>query len=409
MTLLPDAALAAPAAEGELGVASRLYGEVAKTSGNLFFSPTSIRLCLGLAYAGAKGDTAKQMRTTMGYAEGPAEHAAVAAQLARWDKLASPELPQGHADPSMQQYWEEELARRTTKLHITNRLWTQEGHPFRADYLKLVKQTYRADAATVDFTKSADPIRLEINRWVNDKTEKKISQLIPPGMITADTRSVLVNAIYFKASWENAFQPHNTKPEPFFVAADRKVSAPLMHTNEHFSNATVEGAQLLELPYGDGKLSMVVVLPMAKDGLAAVEKKVAGGALAGWIKALNGGQADVTLPKFKITGKFSLGDTLKKMGMPLAFTFPGADFSGVDDTKTLYLSQVIHEALVTVDEKGTEAAAATAAGMRAGGMPQKPMVFRADHPFLFLIRDMETGAVLFMGRVVVPTLAPGKD
>lgn len=404
-TLLPLTGSAAPPSDGEVGFAARLYGELAHDAGNLFFSPTSIRLCMGLAYAGARGPTAEQMRATLGLPAGQAGHDAVEAQLKRWDGLANPELPKGTnaTDPSMQQYWEEELRRRTTKLQVANRLWTQKGHPFRTDYLTLLKKAYRAEPASVDFAKAPEAIRVEINRWISDKTEKKIPELLKPRMITSDTRSVLVNAVYFKATWDNVFDPRNTKPDSFFVTPARAVKAPLMRNTEHFKTARVDGAQLLEMPYADGKLSMVLVLPNAKDGLPAIEKKIVEGVLPGWLKQLKGERVDVTLPKLKISGRFSLGEILKRMGMALAFTFPGADFSGIDDTKLLYLSEVVHEAVVTVDEKGTEAAAATAASMRAGGMPQQPSVFRADHPFVFFVRDMETGAVLFMGRLADPT------
>jgi serpin B len=405
LLLLPVSAIAAPASDAELGFAARLYAEVGKQAGNLFFSPTSIRMCLGLAYAGARGQTAEQMRKTLGFAEGKAAHEAVLVQLRRWDELGRPKLPDGAngADPSMQKYWEEELAKRTTQLHIANRLWAQKGHPLRADYLSLLEHDYRASAVAADFVNATEAVRVEINKWVSDKTEHKIKELIPARMLTSDTRTVLVNAIYFKASWEDPFEPSRTKKEPFFVTGGRSVEAPLMHHTEHFSLAKLDSASLLQLPYGDGKLAMVIVLPKTKDGLAQVEKQIAGGALPGWLSKLSGERVDVTLPKFKVSGSFSLREALEHLGMPLPFTFPGADFSGIDDTKQLFISQVVHQAVVNLDEKGTEAAAATATSMKAGGMPSQPAVFRADHPFVFLIRDIETGAVLFMGRLVDPT------
>jgi serpin B len=403
----------AHAAPSGLDFANRLYGDLARSPGNLFFSPESIRLCLGLAYAGARGATAAQMRTTLGYTDVAAEGAQVAAQLARWDKLARPDLPPAAtqtSDPSMQKYWEEELERRTTELFIANRLWTQVGQPLRADYLAFLKKDYRADAVSVDFKKSVETVRIAINKWVSDRTKKKIPSLIAPNMLTPDTRTVLVNAIYFKASWADAFEPGFTKTGPFFIAAAgasgvaRSVNVPLMRKGEHFGYAKVDGAQLVELPYGDEQLAMVIVVPTARDGLHAVEKQLPA-QLAAWLARLNGTLVDLTLPRFKLSGSFSLADSLKRIGMPLPFTFPGADFSGIDGTKLLYLSEVVHQAVVSVDEKGTEAAAATAASMKAGGAPQEPIPVRADHPFLFLIRDRGTGAILFMGRVVDPTHA----
>jgi serpin B len=394
----------AHAAPAEIDFANRLYGDLAHTPGNLFFSPSSIRLCLGLAYAGARGATAAQMRTTLGFAAGTAEADRVAAQLTRWDKLAKPELPADAqpADPEMQKYWEEELQRRTTELHIANRLWTQLGHPFRADYLALLKKDYRADAISADFKTSAEKIRVAINQWVSDQTAKKIPTLIPANMLSADTRSVLVNAIYFKASWAEPFTPSATTNGPFFVTPDRSVTVPLMRKSNYFGYAKVDGAQLVELPYGDEQLSMVAVIPNERGGLASIEKQLPA-QLAAWIGRMNTTMVDLTFPRFKIASSFSLAESLKRIGMPLPFTFPGADFSGIDDTKLLFISQVVHQAVVAVDEKGTEAAAATATMMKAGGMPQEPVVVRADRPFVFLIRDRGTGAILFMGRVVDPT------
>jgi serpin B len=176
-----------------------------------------------------------------------------------------------------------------------------------------------------------------------------------------------------------------------------------MHTTDHYALGHGDGVDLVELPYGDGKLSMVVVLPKAKDGLAVVEKKIAGGALGGWLKTLSGQRVEVTLPRFKMGASFELAEVLKKLDMPLPFIFPGADFSGIDGTKLLYIGAVIHQAVVDVDEHGTEAAAATAVLMAAGGMPAQPVAFRADHPFVFLIRDRETNTILFIGRLADPT------
>jgi serpin B len=266
----------------------------------------------------------------------------------------------------------------------------------------LLKKDYRADAISADFKKSAETIRTAINQWVSDRTEKKIPTLIAPHMLTPDTRAVLVNAIYFKASWAEAFTPDATADGPFFVTPDRSVSAPLMRKSAHFGYAKVDGAQLVELPYGDDQLSMVIVIPTDRGGLHGVEKQLPA-QLATWIGHLSATMVDLTLPRFKLAGSFSLAESMKRIGMPLPFTFPGADFSGIDDTKLLYISELVHKAIVTVDEKGTEAAAATASSMEAGGMPQQPVVVRADRPFVFLIRDRGTGAILFMGRIVDPT------
>ena len=391
--------------EGESKFATQLYGRLASTPGNLFFSPASIRIAMGMAYAGAKGATAEQMRVTLGLPEGKAAHTQVAAQLARWESFAHPKLSPAatqNSDPSMQKYWEEDLLRRTIRLNSANALFTQRGNPLRADYLATLKGDYNASALPVDFIKATEAARVEINQWVSQRTNKKIPELIAPRLITSATRSVLVNTIYFKAAWMSVFTQGTTKDGPFFATPTEQVRVPLMRQIEHFMISRFAGGAMLELPYGSGNLAMYVILPTAKDGLPAIEKQLAAGSLPTWLSSLKGERVDVTLPRFKITGSFDLGDTLKAMGMPLAFSFPGADFSRVDDTKTLFLSTVVHQAVVEVDEQGTEAAAATAAMMGPGGMPSEPTVFRADHPFIFLIRDAETGAILFLGRLSRP-------
>jgi serpin B len=390
--------------DAEIRFATRLFGEVGKTPGNLFLSPTSIRFALGMAYAGARGETAAQMQKALGLPPGKAGLDVFAELLKRWDTLANPPAPAHNAtSPEMQKYQEEEWQRRVTTLNVVDRLYAQKGTKFLPDWLAVIKDKFRASAVSVDFAGAADASRKAINKWVSDETRKKIPELIPAGTITPETKSVLVNAIYFKASWENTFDEQRTKEGPFFTSATAQVKARLMQTTEHFMLGHAEGAELCELPYGDGKLSMVVVLPTKKDGLAAVEKKIAQGALPGWLKGLTGQRVQVTLPRFKMGASFELAGVLKKLDMPLPFTFPGADFSGMDGTKLLYIGVVIHQAVVAVDEKGTEAAAATAVLMKAGGMPSEPAVFRADHPFVFLIRDRETNSILFMGRLADPT------
>jgi len=391
--------------DGEYKFAAQLYGKLATTPGNLFLSPASIRIAMGMAYAGAKGTTAEQMRTTLGLPEGKAAHAQVAAQLERWESFAHPKLSPAATesnDPSMQKYWEEDLAKRTIKLNVANALFTQRGNKLRADYLATLKDDYNASALPVDFVKATEAARVEINQWVSQRTNKKIPELIAPKLLSNITRSVLVNTIYFKAAWMSVFTASATKDGAFFTTPTEQVRVPLMRQVEHFMVGRFTGGAIVALPYGSGNLAMYVILPTAKDGLPALEKQLAAGSLTTWLSSLKGERVDLTLPRFKITGSFNLGDTLKAMGMPLAFSFPGADFSGIDDTKTLFLSAVVHQAVIEVDEHGTEAAAATATMMGAGGMPTEPTIFRADHPFVFLIRDAETGAILFLGRLSKP-------
>jgi len=400
--LVSSTAVAAPT---EVDFASKLFVEVGKTQkGNLVLSPTSVRLALGLAYAGAKGETAQQMRAVLGLPEGDAAHEAVRKQLERWDALARPELPPAaqSADANTQKYWEGELARRTTKLEIGDRLWVQQDKPLLPAYLSLVRRDYRAEAQAVDFAHALEKARQTINHWVSAQTHDKIKELIPKNGVTTDTRAVITNTVYFKATWDEPFMESSTKPGPFFTSATASVTAPLMRRSAHYANASTADAEIVELPYADGKTSMVIVVPKAKDGLAGVESKLA--ELPKWLGALShAGLVELTMPKFSMAAPSELVPALEHLGMKLPFTFPGADFSGIDGTKLLYIARVIHQATIDVDEHGTVATAATALSMRAGGMPQQPKVIRADRPFLFLIRDRETNAILFLGRLADPT------
>ncbi len=398
---------------GDPRFAVQLYGTQTHTPGNLFLSPASIRIALAMAYAGAAGETAAQMSKVLGLADGQAGHDAIAAQLARWHILAHPAATGTDLDDGkpartdsveMQRYYEQQLARKQIALAVTNRLWMQAGTPIVGGYLTLLKKSYGAAPATMDFIGAAEPSRQTINKWVDDQTMHKIKELIPPRMITSDTRLVVTNTIYFKAQWGAPFEERDTKPAEFHVTAKQSTPVKMMRQVEHLQWGSGAGAQLLELPYGDGDLVMDIVLPNKVDGLAAVEKALVGGALSSWLNGLHSTRVDVQLPRWKTSASLSLAEALKSLGMEKAFTLPPADFSGIDGKHDLYISAVVHQATVTVDEHGTEAAAATAVLMAAGGPPvsETPQPFVADHPFVYLIRDAKTGAILFIGRLVNP-------
>jgi serine protease inhibitor len=392
--------------DGDATFAAHLYDQLRGHAGNLFFSPASIRIALAMAWAGARADTATEMQHALVLPAPKEAHAQFAALLRGWDALAHPSDNSAAAarDPQMQKYYEEQLERRRIVLRVVNRLWAQSGYKLRDDFLALLRDSYRAPAGLLDFHKSPEPSRAAINKWVSVETEKKIPELIARGLITADTRLVLTNAVYFKAHWQEPFEKSATRDEPFFADGGKKVTVPLMHNVHYFSLAAFDGGQMLELPYASGELVMDVVLPAKQDGLGRVEKQFAGGALRGWLAALKPMRVDVTLPRFKTSSSFSLSETLGALGMKKAFSYPGADFSGMDDGHDLFISAVVHQAVVDVDEHGTEAAAATAVMMAAGAAPptEPPALFRADHPFLFLIRDTKSGVVLFVGRLVAP-------
>jgi serpin B len=285
---------------------------------------------------------------------------------------------------------------------VANRLWGQKGFSIRPEFLALTRQQYGAEMLLVDFAQ-AEAASREINRWVEQQTNDKIKDLIPPGSLDALTRLVLTNAVYFKGDWVQPFDKRNTREEDFTVSAEKKVKLPLMHQQTKMGYAEEETFQVLELPYAGQELSMVVLLPKKVDGLPELEKAITVDTLAALIPKLHVREVITYLPKFKLETSFGLNATLLAMGMKRAFSRE-ADFSGISSADTLYISAVLHKAYVDVNEEGTEAAAATGVVMRAmaARRPQPLPVFRADHPFLFLIRDTKAGSILFMGRLTNP-------
>jgi len=378
----------AQVAEGCNRFAFDLYARLKGGEGNLFLSPYSISTALAMTYAGARGRTADQMAQVLHLpSSGEAVHAAYAA-LQNDLNAAGPGAP-GY------------------ELIVANRLWGQKGHAFLPEFLALLEARYGAGLEQLDFARATEAARQTINGWVEEKTREKMKDLLKPGILNAMTRLVLTNAIYFKGKWAGPFNEKATREEDFFITPEKKVAAPLMHRTAKFGYFEGDGLQALELPYQGDRLAMVVLLPKrnvppgAKDGLAAREASLSSEKVAEWIGKLRRRKVEVALPRFKTTAEFSLGDTLVAMGMTDAFG--RADFSGMTGTRDLFISAVIHKAFVDVNEEGTEAAAATAVVIRPLNGGGSPPAFRADHPFLFLIRDTKTGAILFLGRILDPT------
>ena len=350
---------------------------------NLFFSPTSISLALAMTAAGARGPTQAEM-----------------AKVLHLDA----DLAQAHAHyHQLLEQWNAVGEKRAYQLRVANRLWGQKGYPIRPEFLALTRQQYGAEMLLVDFAQ-AEAASREINQWVEQQTNGKIKDLIPPGSLDALTRLVLTNAVYFKGDWVQPFDKQNTREEDFAVSAQEKVKVPLMHQQTKMGYAEEETFQVLELPYAGRELSMVVLLPKKVDGLPELEKAITVDKLASLMSKLHVREVNTYLPKFKLETSFGLNPTLEAMGMKRAFS-QEADFSGISSAEALYISAVLHKAYVDVNEEGTEAAAATGVVMRAmaARRPQPIPVFRADHPFLFLIRDTKAGSILFMGRLTNPT------
>lgn len=355
-------------------------------AGNLAISPVSISTALAMAWAGAKGGTAAEMRETMHLA---GETDRLVSQWAR--------ISYALQDPA-----------RPFVLKMANRLFGDAHYRFDTIYFTITRKAFSAPLEIVDFRADPEAAREKINTWIADQTERRLPDLLPPRSITADSRLVIVNAIAFLADWAAPFDPAQTFDADFHVGASRKLRVPTMHRRDRYKLAKADGATLLELAYQGGSAAMYVLLPDRLDGLAELER-----ALPAKLAALQSKLADetvlVSLPRFAIapSDPLHLSRPLQELGMKQAFDRDLADFTGIANPPSpsdrLFLSDVLHAAFVRVDEKGTEAAAATAVAMPGGkGVPPKAIPFTADHPFLFLIVDKGSGLILFIGRVVEP-------
>jgi serpin B len=373
---------AAAVVKGGNEFAFDLYAKLRSQKGNQFFSPYSISTALAMTYAGARGQTADEMARTLHFTLGRDKLPPAFAAL----------LQQTRGDP-----------KRGYQLDVANALWGQKDYGFLPDFLRTTQTYYGAGLREVDFA-ATEQARRTINRWVEEQTHDKIKELIQKGILSANTRLVLTNAIYFKGDWAVRFDKKQTFAEAFHLAPGKTVQVPMMHLTAHFRYGGGEDFQALELPYGKGDLSMLVLLPKEVGGLPALEKKLSADWLAGLLGRLRNGEVVVSLPKFRLTRDYGLAKILAAMGMPTAFQAGKADFSGmVGSREKVFISAVIHKAFVDVNERGTEAAAATAVVVDAApAEPPARMLFRADRPFVFLIRDNRTGSILFLGRVSNP-------
>jgi serpin B len=379
-------------AEHQNDFALTLYGELGSSPGNLFFSPFSVRVALCMAFAGARGETAAQMRDSLGIASSDrAIHGAFAKIIERLNEAGGGEY----------------------EMAVANSLWGQDGADFRTEFLDLVNRHYGGGMNIVDFRRDAEAARVRINRWVEDQTKEKIRDVIPSGELDPNTRFMLVNAVYFKGLWVLPFRKAATRDEPFYLETGGMVQAPLMRQKERVRYSQDEGFQAIELAYRGADLSMLVLLPGNKDGLPNLEKRLSARMLNDCVAKMRERKIELFLPRFEMTwGTANLTDELRTLGMPLALTRGQADFSGMNgleppDDDSLFIDSVWHKAFVEVNEEGTEAAAATAVtmGPRSAARPPPPVpIFRADHPFLFAIRDRKSGAILFLGRIIDPRL-----
>ena len=369
--------------DGNTAFAADLYQQVRGKPGNLFMSPHSISIALAMTWAGANTNTAAQMADVLHFTLPEAQ------QHAAFNKLDL-ELASRAANASGNTI--------PFRLTTANAIFGQTGWNFLQPFLDTLARNYGAGLRVLDFMSDAEGARDTINQWVEDKTNDKIKDLLPQGSIKPSTRLVLTNAIYFSAAWAEPFQVSQTSDQPFWIGGDAQVVVPMMHGVAKNGYGAGTGYKAAELAYDGGQLSMVIVVP---DDLAAFEASLDAQKIRDVVASISGHLLDITLPKFGFEAPLGLKDILIEMGMTDAFDDAVADFSGIDGTRSLVITDVLHKGFVSIDEKGTEAAAATAVIVGETSAPQ-PATLRVDRPFLFFIRDIPTGAILFVGRVVDP-------
>jgi serpin B len=377
----------ASAVQGSTELALDLYRVLAASEGgNLFFSPQSISFALSTTYAGAAGDTATAFRDTLNVTLPEAQYHRAMNDLDR--QLGSRGAGAAGADGQ------------PFRLRLVNQFFAQSGFSFEAPFLDILAEEYGADVRLLDFMAAPEPARLDINAWVAEATEDRILDLLGPGTIGTETRAVLVNAIYFSAAWASAFEPSATENGPFTLLDGSTVSVPTMHDDDVAARtAQVGGVDVVELPYDGGELSMVLLLPPVAE-FSSFEEQLTASLVQDLLAALQDEHLSLALPRFQVRTSASLSAPLTQLGLGVAFT-DAADFSRMSAVCPLVIEDVVHQAYVNVNEAGTEAAAATGVITGPTSAPENRSV-AIDRPFLFLIRDHATGAIVFLGRVVSP-------
>jgi serpin B len=362
---------------GNNAFAFDLYAELAKDKGNLFFSPYSISTALAMTYAGARGETARQMEKTLHFGQaGAGLHPGFFELMKRFNASG-----------------------KSYQIAVANALWGQQGIYFYPEFLEITDRYYEAGFKEVDYIRQTEQARLTINDWVEEKTNHKIVELLKPDVLSCLTRLVLTNAIHFKGKWKLEFKPEATRPEPFYGLAGTKPDVPLMRQRGEFKYVETPQVQVLELPYTGGEIVMDILLPKPESEIVKLEPDFKLTNFESWLDKMESKPVSVFLPRFKLEKELSLIKSLQALGMTAAFDGDSADFSGIANLP-LFITHIIHKAFVEVNEEGTEAAAATAVVMDEKAVVAP--VFRADRPFLFLIRDVNSGSILFMGKMADP-------
>jgi serpin B len=383
--LLTDDACAL--ANGNAAFALDLYARLHEQEGNLFLSPHSISTALGMTYAGSRGNTASQMRKVLHF-----------------------ELDQEKLHRSFRNLTnnlQEREKERELELRVANALWGQKGLTFVKEFVECVKKHHDAQLNTVDFARSTEKARQIINVWADKQTRGKIKELFQRGVLNQDTALVLANAVYFKGNWAAPFDKRATHEASFTILTGKKIHVPMMHKEDELGFLEEKTFKVAELAYAGGELCMVIFLPNKFDGLVELEKSLTLDRVTRCFEKLSHRDVKLYLPKFQICSAFRLDETLRTMGMKDLFAREKANLSGMIDPAQVegpvYVRAVVHKAFVEVNERGTEAAATAGVAVEAECEPMAPAVFRADHPFVFMIRDRRSGSILFVGRIADPT------
>ncbi|MFH1209693.1 MAG: serpin family protein [archaeon] len=366
-----------------------LYSRYKSKDENIFFSPYSISSALTMTYEGAKGNTAQEMQQVLHLTS---DKNAIRSSFAEiYNNLNKEDKPY--------------------KLSTANALWAQEDYPFIEDYFNTINEYYGGGVTNLDFKTDTEESRQTINNWVEDNTNGKIKDIIPKGILSDMTRLVLTNAVYFKANWSDQFDVEITRDGIFRLNSGQNKEVEMMHKTSYFNYGETDNLQILEMPYLGDELSMLIILPK-ENNIGEIENIFTINNLKDWKDNMKNEEVVVALPKFKFETKYFMAEDLKEMGMPTAFKYPDADFTGMSPPTVmspngeLYIDEVIHQTFVEVAEYGTEAAAATVVEMKSGSSgppPEPPKVFNADHPFIFIIQEKSTGNMLFVGRVIDPS------
>ena len=381
-----NAADLATMVDGNNAFAFNLYQVLRQKESNLFYSPYSISEALAMTYVGARGETEKDMAEALHF---------ILAQDRLHPAFNSLDLQLKQRGEGAKGKDDEGF-----RLHVVNAIWGQKDYKFLGEFLDVLAQNYGAGLRILDFVNETEQSRLTINKWVSDQTEERIKDLVPQGAINQLTRLVLTNAIYFNAAWQHPFHEEATSDGLFHLLSNDDVTVPMMKQTESFRYTEGNDYQAVELPYDGQELSMVILLPKAGQ-FTAFEERLEAEFVKAIIDNLETREVALTMPIFEYESSFGLKEALKTLGIGVTFT-ANADLSGMNGKRDLFIQDVLHKAFVSVDEAGTEAAAATAVMVGLTALPPEPVAFIIDRPFIFFIRDILTGSIIFIGRVLNP-------